>query len=321
MNYRKIYEDIIRRAKERPKPNCYTERHHIVPKSLGGSNEKSNIAILTAREHFLCHWLLIKMFAKGTMERNKMLLAFFFMRSEPFKESNRMTNRRLTARVYEKYKAEYSESASKRQSGKCNFMFSKMWYTNINDGSSRAFDEDPGPEWIRGRNKLNGQSCSIKKIIFEQVYKDSGRHWYKNTKTNESTLQYEKPNDDWVEGRVIEWHKVNKYLSPITITVKLKRCRVMLDNKKHRSSARERLDRKRCQVMTDNKKHWSSARERWNRFHSGNWKSLSDFDKTEGRSPMASRMMFTKMIPLYKSQSKSKYRRFRSDKSLIGKYE
>ena len=60
MNYRKIYADIIRRAKERPKPNCYTERHHIVPKSLGGSNEKDNIVILTARESIsfaIGYWL------------------------------------------------------------------------------------------------------------------------------------------------------------------------------------------------------------------------------------------------------------------------
>ena len=71
MNYRKIYADIIRRAKERPKPDCYTERHHIVPKSLGGSNEKSNIAILTAREHFLCHWLLVKMYAPTNMSNSR----------------------------------------------------------------------------------------------------------------------------------------------------------------------------------------------------------------------------------------------------------
>ena len=291
MNYRKIYADIIRRAKERPKPKCYTERHHIVPKSLGGLNKKENLAVLTAREHFICHWLLVKMYDKGTEERKKMLSAFFLMRLNP----NGTGKRYISARVYEKYRYEYKELLSEHQKGKNNSMFGKMWFTNINDGHSCVFDEDPGSDWIRGKDKLNGQSCPIQK----RVYETGVKHWYRNTKTNESSLFSEKPNDDWVEGRVIEWHKVNKYLSPITITVKLKRCR----------------------VMSDNKKHWSSAKERWDRFHSGNWKSLSDFDKAEGRSPMASRMMFTDMIPIYKSQSKTKYRRFRSDKSLIGKYE
>ena len=38
----------------------YTEKHHIIPKSLGGSNKKENIAILTAKEHFMAHLLLTK---------------------------------------------------------------------------------------------------------------------------------------------------------------------------------------------------------------------------------------------------------------------
>lgn len=59
--YTRIYNKIIERAKSRPDPKTYTERHHIIPRSLGGSNAKSNIAVLTAREHFICHWLLPKM--------------------------------------------------------------------------------------------------------------------------------------------------------------------------------------------------------------------------------------------------------------------
>lgn len=39
----------------------YTERHHVMPKSLGGSNDPQNIVRLTAREHFVCHRLLVKM--------------------------------------------------------------------------------------------------------------------------------------------------------------------------------------------------------------------------------------------------------------------
>lgn len=60
MNYKKIYASLIERAKSRPTPTSYTERHHIIPKCLGGSNEKTNIAILTPREHFLAHRLLCK---------------------------------------------------------------------------------------------------------------------------------------------------------------------------------------------------------------------------------------------------------------------
>lgn len=39
----------------------YTERHHVIPRCLGGSDVKSNIVILTAEEHYLAHLLLVKM--------------------------------------------------------------------------------------------------------------------------------------------------------------------------------------------------------------------------------------------------------------------
>lgn len=59
MNYQKIYHDICKRGQERELPKeIYTEKHHIVPKCLDGGNEKENITKLTAREHFLVHYIL-----------------------------------------------------------------------------------------------------------------------------------------------------------------------------------------------------------------------------------------------------------------------
>jgi hypothetical protein len=58
--YTHTYYKIIERSKSRIIP-YYTEKHHIIPKSLGGSNKKDNLALLTAREHFICHLLLTKM--------------------------------------------------------------------------------------------------------------------------------------------------------------------------------------------------------------------------------------------------------------------
>lgn len=60
--YYKWYDTIITRAsqQERNKSHSYFERHHIIPRSLGGTDAKSNIVILTAREHYICHLLLTK---------------------------------------------------------------------------------------------------------------------------------------------------------------------------------------------------------------------------------------------------------------------
>ncbi|BES53309.1 hypothetical protein [Aeromonas phage phiWae14] len=60
MNYHKIYKSLIDRSIDRVIEG-YTEKHHILPKCMGGSNDPSNIAILTPEEHFLAHQLLVKM--------------------------------------------------------------------------------------------------------------------------------------------------------------------------------------------------------------------------------------------------------------------
>lgn len=61
MNYNKIYHNIISAAKDRTLEE-YTEKHHIIPRCLNGSNKKENLVSLTYREHFLCHWLLCKIY-------------------------------------------------------------------------------------------------------------------------------------------------------------------------------------------------------------------------------------------------------------------
>lgn len=58
MNHKYHYDLLVAKARSRSKPAGYTERHHIVPKCLGGSDEKDNLAVLTGREHFIAHLLL-----------------------------------------------------------------------------------------------------------------------------------------------------------------------------------------------------------------------------------------------------------------------
>jgi hypothetical protein len=61
MLYIKVYNDIIERAKSR-KLLEYTEKHHIIPKCMGGNDDKDNLVKLTFREHFICHRLLCKIY-------------------------------------------------------------------------------------------------------------------------------------------------------------------------------------------------------------------------------------------------------------------
>lgn len=77
--YRTWYRSIVSKAYNRLKEDgTYYEKHHIIPKSFGGSNKKENLVLLTAREHFLCHWLLTKM-CKHKKDEAKMKTAMQYM--------------------------------------------------------------------------------------------------------------------------------------------------------------------------------------------------------------------------------------------------
>lgn len=59
MDYVRLYAAVVQKGAARV-IDGYCERHHILPRSMGGSNAPDNIAVLTGREHFLAHWLLFK---------------------------------------------------------------------------------------------------------------------------------------------------------------------------------------------------------------------------------------------------------------------
>jgi hypothetical protein len=59
-----------------------TERHHIIPKSLGGTDDEENLVSLSPKAHFICHWLLTKMMV-DKKHKEKMYYAFNFMLLKP----------------------------------------------------------------------------------------------------------------------------------------------------------------------------------------------------------------------------------------------
>jgi len=118
--YEKWYQEITARGQTRVL-NEYTETHHIQPVSLGGADTFENLTRLTAREHFICHWLLTKITTGEA--RHKMLNALRMMRAENPRQQRYKT--KITARVYAKLKEEYSQLQSKRFTGEGNGFYGK----------------------------------------------------------------------------------------------------------------------------------------------------------------------------------------------------
>ena len=106
MNYEKLYYAIINKALRKELSGQrwkgdgnYYEKHHIKPRSLNGSDKDNNLVLLTAKEHYLCHWLLVKLYKKDTIERKKMLKAWFMMAG--IGDTGRVKN---SMKDYEKYR-------------------------------------------------------------------------------------------------------------------------------------------------------------------------------------------------------------------------
>ena len=117
MNYQRIYDQIVDRAKER-KLEGYKEKHHIIPKCMGGSNEKQNLIELTAREHFICHWLLCRIYP----ENRKLGHAFWFMSKQnaPTQKRDYIVSSRTYAEAISnlQFTEEHKEKIRKTRVGK-----------------------------------------------------------------------------------------------------------------------------------------------------------------------------------------------------------
>lgn len=108
--YELTYYNLVNSARlrglDKAKLEGYYECHHILPRSLGGSDLPDNLVLLTAREHFIAHYLLTR-FTSGPA-RHKMLYALAIIG-----KSQRL-NRKLTARQYAICKKANSEVTSAR---------------------------------------------------------------------------------------------------------------------------------------------------------------------------------------------------------------
>ena len=151
VNYSAIYHALMDRAQNR-EIDGYTERHHIIPRCMGGSDDPSNIAILTPEEHFLAHLLLVKMYPRHT----GLVFAVTLMCRNP--HNRRWTGEAISnRRMYGWVRRRFIESMKQTSTGASNSQFGSMWICNVGDRKNRKIKAgDPIPDgWVCGRNKWN----------------------------------------------------------------------------------------------------------------------------------------------------------------------
>ena len=104
MQYKKQYDILIERARVRGSPVGYREQHHIVPRCIGGGDEKENLVYLTAKEHYVAHHLLYMHY-----KTPQLAYAWFSM---TWRSDNQ--ERHITSNQYERAKRVMAEAARER---------------------------------------------------------------------------------------------------------------------------------------------------------------------------------------------------------------
>ena len=140
MDYKKIHDAIIERARTRTIIG-YKERHHIIPKCMGGTNNKENLVDLSAREHFIIHKLLCEIYPK----HHGLLKGYYMMAM--VKQSERKIV--ISMREYEYLKSEYS----KRNSGELNHYYGKKHNTEIRNKMKQNSGRKGIDPWNKGLTK------------------------------------------------------------------------------------------------------------------------------------------------------------------------
>ena len=185
MNYKIIYDSLCQRSLLRTwKPFSY-EKHHIVPKSLGGTDSKSNLAILTPREHAIAHLLLVR-FLTGK-DKAKMIYALKSMLSYRNKNRNQLTSRQY-------------DSLQKRYQELCQTSEYRSWRSEITKSQwtperKTAVAEKTRQQWVNGPKRASFGSDQYRKKKSEQM------------KSRWQDSEYQKQVSAWVTA---QWQDPNK---------------------------------------------------------------------------------------------------------------
>lgn len=115
MNYKMHYEKLIERAKNRQLTG-YVEKHHIIPKCMGGKNNKENIVILTPEEHYFAHYILVKIYP----DNHRLLWAVMAMcnKTKTMERSNKpygWMRRKFAETIAEKNRGQKRSEESKKK--------------------------------------------------------------------------------------------------------------------------------------------------------------------------------------------------------------
>lgn len=222
MNYKKLYENLIKSAQNNPKEDSYKELHHIVPECVGGTNDLNNKVLLTARQHYLAHWLLYKIY------KNSSLVHAWHCMSRIGKGQK---ERNVNSHLFQYCKKERNKLLSIKYSGEGNNFYGKKHsedtrklLSEINIGIDRRSEENI-KKWINNVAKKKKTEEHKKKIGRKGLVMIQNINTLEILRVNKEDLGIIYDVNIWVNPRKISPEKKYKceYCNIITTKSNLKR--------------------------------------------------------------------------------------------------
>lgn len=186
----------------------YSEKHHIIPKSLGGTNEKTNIAKISAKAHFICHHLLTKMTTNNA--KQKMWLAFKSLLMGNKFQTSRYT--KINSTTFAELRKQYSLIMSEKMK---NRKFSdetkkKMSISQINSCAKRGYGLSKGLIRTNETKRKISEANKGKRSWLGLTHSNKTKEKFSEIAKNRNPLHNEKISNS-LKGN-IPWNK-NKTLS------------------------------------------------------------------------------------------------------------
>lgn len=149
--YQKWYDQLVERARTRTLTG-YVEKHHVLPRSLGGTNDPDNIVKLTAREHLIAHMLLPR-FVSNPVPMWQALWAMVAMGEV-----------KANSKLYEQAKKERTKADSACKTGKTLPLSTRLKMSETRKGRPRSLEASRKTSArLKGRLKTAEHRASLSK--------------------------------------------------------------------------------------------------------------------------------------------------------------
>lgn len=238
-----VYKKLIEHSKS-GSPNCYIEKHHIVPKCLNGTNEKENLVFLTYPEHIFAHYLLSIIHFP-----NLKLLRAFILMSNSNQDINNIkceSDILINFQSFENYQI-LKEANSKLQSKKHSkkhilytVVVDNVRYTNLYKNNLEKFFKDLKLEKVIFKNKVVNTST----ICYRPSCFANNKEIYLSTISNSKSYKKEKRKEVILNSNISKvnvFHKDEFYNKKVK-SGRYKKYRVIINEVEYNFTRRELSD-------------------------------------------------------------------------------